>query len=107
MEGDRIESVKNALQIMLRSLPKRNTTFNIISFGSSHQNLWDVSRPYSSESVAEASADVETYQADLGGTELRRALQAAYGSKSRSHADHPPSTAVFVLTDGASRDSKL
>ncbi|CAG7847242.1 SubName: Full=Related to Vault poly[ADP-ribose] polymerase {ECO:0000313/EMBL:CCA69385.1} [Serendipita indica DSM 11827] len=104
MEGSRIESVKNALQIMLRSLPRKKTTFNIISFGSSHKKLWDNSREYSSESVAEASAAVEGFSADFGGTELQSALRAAYGSKSRSHPDHPPSTAVFVLTDGDSWD---
>ena len=106
MSGLRIEAVKAGLQTMLRSLPSRNTTFNIISFGSHYTSLWPKSQIYSAETVAEASKHVETFVADYKDAELLSALQFAFrnckalasGSKAR------PPTSIFVMTDGEAWD---
>ena len=100
MDGTRMESVKIALQIMLRSLPSRKTTFNIISFGDHNTSLWPTSQPYNASTVEDASKHVETMEADYGGTELSSALNFAYNSKARSDPIEQPSTVVFILTDG-------
>ncbi|KIJ39436.1 hypothetical protein M422DRAFT_781016 [Sphaerobolus stellatus SS14] len=100
MYGGRIEAVRSALQIMLRSLPTRGTSFNIISFGSQHSSLWKTSVPYTAETVKEASKHVDSMSADFGSTEIRSAIVAAI--KSRSDAATP--TAIFVLTDGEAWD---
>lgn len=85
---------------MLRSLPSRKTTFNIISFGSHSSSLWPTSQPYNAATVEHASQHVETMDADYGGTELGQALNFAYASKARSDPEVKPSTVVFILTDG-------
>lgn len=38
--GGRISLARKALVILLRALPSRDTVFNIVSFGSSHEVLW-------------------------------------------------------------------
>jgi len=85
---------------MLRSLPPRGTTFNIISFGSSASSLWPSNVPYTAESVKAASVHVDTMSSNFGGTEIRLALKAAF--KSRSDITIPAT--VFILTDGQASD---
>ena len=106
MGGGRMESVKTGLQIMLRSLPSRNTTFNIVSFGSRYTSLWPKSQIYSAETVAEASKHVDTFTASYGGTELRSALQFAFSSRQAlaMNATEKTPASVFVLTDGEAWD---
>lgn len=95
---------------MLRSLPSKNTIFNILSFGSSFSSLWTASRPYTSESVEEASKHVDTIEADYGGTEIRRALGYAYYLRAAAMKstgsiliERTPAS-VFILTDGEAWD---
>lgn len=113
MNGPSIEIVKEALVILLRLLPKENTFFNIFSFGSSVQGLWQTSQPYDQNSLdlgvrsALAASPLSTHSprwqtrhinsmtANYGGTELQAALEFAFESRG-SHI----STMVFVLTDG-------
>jgi hypothetical protein len=40
MQGERIETVRDALIVMLRSLPSNGNKFNLVSFGSHHSALW-------------------------------------------------------------------
>jgi hypothetical protein len=108
MGAGRMASVKTALQIMLRSLPSRNTTFNIVSFGSRYSSLWKTSQAYSSESVEEASKHVDTFTSNFGGTEIRSALEYAFSNRAASgripgSTDKMPAS-VFVLTDGEAWD---
>lgn len=105
MEGGRIEAVKAALQILLRSLPTRKTTFNIISFGSSFSPLWQKSQVYGTDTVEEASKHIDTMEADLGGTEIRDALDFAFKKRNTAEVNgDKPATSVFVLTDGEAWD---
>lgn len=41
MYGERIETVRDALILMLRSLPSNGTVFNLVSFGSQCSALWE------------------------------------------------------------------
>ncbi|PVF97081.1 hypothetical protein CPB86DRAFT_735500 [Serendipita vermifera] len=106
MEGGRMDSVKASLQIMLRSLPSRDTTFNIVSFGDRYTSLWSTSQMYSAEAVKEASNHVDTFRANYGGTQLRSALQFAFNSRIsvKSPFEDTTPTAIFVLTDGEAWD---
>jgi von Willebrand factor type A domain len=107
MGTGRMDAVKASLQIMLKSLPSRNTTFNIVSFGSSFTSLWSTSRAYSAESVEEASRHVDSFSSNYGGTELRSALEFAFSSRAAhgktAAADKVPAS-VFILTDGEAWD---
>ncbi|KAG8804639.1 hypothetical protein FRC17_005920, partial [Serendipita sp. 399] len=102
MRGGRITAVKAALQILLRSLPSRGTSFNIVSFGSRYTSLWQTSQTYSAESLDQASKHVDGFNADYGGTELRKAIEFAFSSRQdvQSPQDEKVPTSVFVLTDG-------
>ncbi|KAG8798627.1 hypothetical protein FRC17_007371, partial [Serendipita sp. 399] len=109
MSGGRITAVKAALQILLRSLPSRNTRFNIVSFGSDFTSLWPESQQYTADSMEEASKHVDGFDANYGGTELLSALKFAFGS--RQDVKPAPTaggekipTSVFVLTDGEAWD---
>ena len=60
MGGSRIETAKKTLALLLRFLPgsRAATTFNIFSFGSHCDSLWQVSEPYSDVTMKQA---VSTY----------------------------------------------
>lgn len=88
---------------MLRSLPSRGTSFNIVSFGSFSSTLWPKSVPYTADAVREASAHVDGMTANFGGTEMKNSLVAAFSSRAVQGADDVP-TSVFVLTDGQCHD---
>lgn len=100
MEGARIAKVRAALQTMLRSLPSRGSHFNIVSFGSHCDSLWQAPSEYNADTFKEASEHVDVMRADFGGTEVKAALEAAF--KQRPQSEDP--MAVFVLTDGEAWD---
>jgi hypothetical protein len=52
--GGFIRFAQDALTILLKSLPEKGTCFNVASFGSQYETLWEESRPYGSESLSEA-----------------------------------------------------
>ncbi|KAF8510549.1 von Willebrand factor type A domain-containing protein [Hysterangium stoloniferum] len=101
MQGGKIQAVRSALQIMLRSLPTRGTTFNLLSFGTRHSSLWPTSVAYSADSLKAASEHVDRLEANYGGTEIRSALETAFGSRTK---DVNTPTTVFILTDGEAYD---
>jgi Ca-activated chloride channel family protein len=95
MEGTSIEEVRNALGLCLRSLVP-GCYFNIIGFGTKVDLLFPESRPYSETTLTEASAHISGMEANLGGTEILRALEAVFSQP------RPSSMArqVVVVTDG-------
>lgn len=95
MDGTSIAEARNALQLCLRSLTD-DDFFNIIGFGSRHDVLFPESRRYDEDSLATASAHVGQLQADLGGTEILGALEAAFSMPARPGLARQ----LFVLTDG-------
>lgn len=114
MGGHSIENAKEALKLMLRSLPTEPAVFfNIVSFGSDYRILWAEPKRYSEESMKEAEREVDSMQADMGGTELLAPLRSilegrsgrstnnvmdASGTKSTGMTERD--RAVIVLTDG-------
>ncbi|KAI0685189.1 hypothetical protein BC835DRAFT_1421505 [Cytidiella melzeri] len=98
MNGSRIETAKNTLIMLLRSLPSRGTSFNIFTFSSGCQSLYGESVEYSELTLAQATRYVESIYAQ-GGTQIRSALHEVF----RSRNIHVP-TACFVLTDGEAHD---
>ena len=95
MAGTSIVEARNALQLCLRSMIE-GCRFNIIGFGTKLDLLFRSSRRYDKASLEAASAHVADMQADLGGTEILRALKAAL-----SHvAEEGLPKQIVVLTDG-------
>ena len=104
MSGGRIRAVRDALQIMVRSLPSKGTTFNIFSFGDRCDSLWPTSVPYDKESVTNAASHIDHLDANYGGTEIARALQTVFDSRKSADSATQKPAAVFVLTDGEAWD---
>lgn len=93
---DTMPSLINVLNIFLRSLP-RNCSFNIASFGSSVSWMWPTSQKYSQQALDLASDQIESFQADLGGTEIYSALDSV---KTHHNSAREVASNVILLTDG-------
>ncbi|KIK62206.1 glycosyltransferase family 5 protein [Collybiopsis luxurians FD-317 M1] len=124
-QHSRMPLVKETLVVLLRGLPTKHTTFNLLSFGSRTTKLWESSRLYTQETLNKATEHVEqvkytflprlfradshcfaprflsTMTANYGGTKILEALQIAFSSLSNP-LTRP--VAVFLLTDGSSWD---
>lgn len=95
MSGTRIEGLKSALRVFLKSIPV-GAKFNICSFGSTHEFLFrDGSRSYDQESLRLAMEYVNWMSADFGGTEMYQPLEAAFEQRYKDM-----DLEVFLLTDG-------
>ena len=69
MGGKRIEQAKKALILFLKSLPE-NSKYNIISFGSNFQRMYPESLIYNDENIEQTIYEIESFEADFGGTEI-------------------------------------
>lgn len=94
MDGSNIKLAVQALKVFLKSLPV-GVKFNICSFGFSHSFLWPKSVTYSQATLDEAVRHVESFNANLGGTEM---LQPIKETIKRRYNDMPLD--VMLLTDG-------
>jgi hypothetical protein len=93
MSGN-IPTLISALQVFLKSIPV-GCMFNICSFGSNYEFLWDKSKLYGQDTLTEAFKYVNMFGADFGGTETLKAVKAAVDIR---HKDMP--TELMLLTDG-------
>ncbi|KAJ9500986.1 hypothetical protein H2202_003544 [Exophiala xenobiotica] len=92
--GSKIPLVVAALKIFLKSLPV-GVKFNICSFGSSYSFLFAKSKTYDQSSLSEALQHLETFAADMGGTELLAPVKQTVKNR---YQDLP--LEVMILTDG-------
>jgi len=96
MSGSRIDAAKEALLLLLKSLPV-GCSFNVVSFGNEHSLLFsDGSRPYSKESLDEALELQKSMKADMGGTEILDPLKAVFKKPPKPGMPRQ----VFLITDG-------
>lgn len=97
MNGNRIEQANQALILFLMSLPE-DSYFNIISFGSKFDRLYNRSQKYNDLSVEETVKKIETFTADYGGTEIAEPLLDI--TKKETPMKQGYQRHVIVLTDG-------
>ena len=64
----------SALKVSLKSMPV-GVKFNICSFGNQATLLWPKSKGYTSETLQKAMSHVETFNANMGGTETFKAIK--------------------------------
>ncbi|KAK7697965.1 hypothetical protein SLS64_013052 [Diaporthe eres] len=102
MRGRKIEELKDALLVFLKSLPEKSQ-FNLYSFGSDVSSLWPHSRMYDEATMQEAIDHVSTFRADFGGTNVLKALKKAVGDHRSINVS---STQIILLTDGEIWQSK-
>ena len=101
MWGQRIEIAKQSLLYFLKSLPDNNSNFNVISFGSGYMPLYENCVVVNEENIEKAINQVYEFKADMGGTELKGALQYIESLAKNSVLG----TRVFILTDGSLFDT--
>eukprot|EP01090_Pellita_catalonica_P012425 TRINITY_DN2697_c0_g1_i1.p1 TRINITY_DN2697_c0_g1~~TRINITY_DN2697_c0_g1_i1.p1 ORF type:complete len:872 (-),score=214.61 TRINITY_DN2697_c0_g1_i1:89-2704(-) len=96
MSGSRINQVKATLEVFLRSLGE-GTMFNIVGFGTRTEFLFKSgSVEYNDKNLETATNHVKKLRANLGGTNIKRPLEAIFKQKT---IDGYPRQ-LFILTDG-------
>ena len=95
MYGQRIENAKQALKILIQSLPA-NSKYNIVPFDSVHTFFYGHSISYTQEAIMNTLGKIDGLQAD-GGTEMLPAfLQVSQEKIPKGYQ-----RLVFLITDGA------
>ncbi|EPS45772.1 hypothetical protein H072_231 [Dactylellina haptotyla CBS 200.50] len=93
--SDKIAPLKSAMEFFLKGIPKERH-FNIFSFGSKYESLWDESNAYTSGNLEEALEHVRSdFRSNMGGTYLLPALKAVVAAKGNFQ-----SVDIITLTDG-------
>lgn len=95
MYGTRIAKAKEALVSFLTQLPDQ-AFFNVISFGSGFSYMYPSSQP--KEKIQDAIDMIETFDADMGGTEILEPVRDVVTS---TQMDQSIPRYVFLITDGA------
>ena len=101
MSGKRINLAKESLLYFIRSLPDSNSNFEIISFGSIYEAMFGKCVPINESNTETALRTIETFTANMGGTNLKQALEYIREIAKKSKLK----TRVFVITDGALFDT--
>jgi len=103
MSGEPITLAVRALKVFLHSLPM-GSFFNVYSFGSDYETLFESSVEYTQATLDCAAAQVTAFQADLGGTELFAPLLQIFSAPkvAAAHTRH-----IFLLTDGAVNNTDM
>ena len=101
MSGQRISMAKEALSLLLSSLPP-DSCFNIVRFGSTMDMLFSSSQAYTDSTLEEARALVRSLDADMGGTEILTPLQTILNQPEQEGRPKQ----LFVITDGAVSNSR-
>ncbi|KAL7804026.1 VIT domain-containing protein [Trichoderma afarasin] len=92
--GQKIPNVIDALKIFLKSMPV-GIKFNICSFGSHYEFLWERSMTYEEGTLETAMNHVSGFSANFGGTEMYRPMEDVF---KRRYKDL--NLEVILLTDG-------
>ncbi|KAH0531393.1 hypothetical protein TsFJ059_000230 [Trichoderma semiorbis] len=92
--GQKIPNVIDALKIFLKSMPV-GIKFNICSFGSHYEFLWERSMTYEEGTLEIAINHVSGFSANFGGTEMYRPMEDVF---KRRYKDL--NLEVILLTDG-------
>ncbi|XP_031432645.1 von Willebrand factor A domain-containing protein 5A-like isoform X2 [Clupea harengus] len=97
----RIESARDTLLLLLKSLPM-GCFFNIYGFGSRFESFFPKSVEYKQNTMDEALQKVNGMRADMGGTEILEPLKHIYSQP--CIPSHPRQ--LFIFTDGEVGNTK-
>jgi len=99
MRGNRIEGAVKALKYFLSSLPA-DSYFNVYSFGSRHEMLYNNSVKFNNSNLNDAISKISNFTADLGGTEIYKPLATVFEQEAMPNYQKT----IFLLTDGSVSD---
>ncbi|XP_073725008.1 von Willebrand factor A domain-containing protein 5A-like isoform X1 [Misgurnus anguillicaudatus] len=97
----RIESAKETLLLLLKSLPM-GCYFNIYGFGTHFESFFPQSVVYNQDTMDQALKKVNEMTANMGGTEILQPLKHIYSQP--CYPEHPRQ--LFVFTDGEVGNTK-
>lgn len=102
MNGDSINQARVALTAIVRSLRPQDC-FDIVFFGDRRHTLFGSLQSASPRNVEVALATIAQMQADMGGTNIDKALNEAYKLKGADAETRPD---VLLITDGEVSNTK-
>ena len=102
MYGDRINLAKRAAILFLKSLPV-GSLFNIVSFGSYHEMMFQKSQKNTSANIEKSVKKIEYFMANMQGTDIYTPLNAIFSSA----PSHEYPRIIFLLTDGKVKNADL
>lgn len=95
MHGKAIEQAKEAMEMILHSIPK-DSYFNIVGFGTRFEQLFEKSCLYSEETLKQAKECINALDARMGGTEIYNPLKHVLERETLPGYQKQ----IFVMTDG-------
>ena len=96
MTGDPMWTAKEALKLFIRSIPP-GSVFNVMSFGSSYEQLFDSVCEYDQCNLDYAIDHINYFEANLGGTEIFDPLHSIFASIGH---EKELDKHVYLITDG-------
>lgn len=106
MEGTRIEKAKKALKLFVEKIPSESY-FNVISFGDEYSSIWSNSVPSHDFFKQACMLDVDSYSANMGGTEIYDCLSDCidldlkkYKLEAKKTCPDTYENVIIILTDG-------
>jgi hypothetical protein len=104
----KIDYAKDSLKLFVNSLPS-NCFFNIISFGTEYNALWQNPCKYTDDTIKKANEYITKITANMGGTELYKCLEACIRDEIINYTEKQwlsdkitenYENIIIVLTDG-------
>ena len=97
MEGEPINLVKEALTLLIQSLPK-DSYYQLIGFGSQFNTYDPTPKKYTKKNIQSTKSFIKTLDAELGGTNIKDPLKSIFSNNYYSSIKLPKY--VILLTDG-------
>ena len=101
MSGEPINLVKEALTLLIQSLPK-DSYYQLIGFGSEFKKYDNIPQNYTKKNIQSTKSFIKSLDAELGGTNIQDPLKSIFSDKCYTSIKLPKY--VILLTDGEVED---
>ena len=101
MNGEPINLVKEALTLLIQSLPK-DSYYQLIGFGSEFKKYDSIPKKYTNKNIQSTKSFIKSLDAELGGTNIQEPLKSIFSDKCYTSIKLPKY--VILLTDGEVND---
>ncbi|KAL4459412.1 hypothetical protein ABPG74_018025 [Tetrahymena malaccensis] len=102
MQGPKMELAKESLIFFLKSMPI-GSIYNIISFGSTYEIMFDQSVQFNDQNVQNSIQKIDQFTANMGATNVSQALEYVYLNLNDYYGLQKK---IFIITDGEFTDQK-
>ena len=101
MNGEPINLVKEALTLLIQSLPK-DSYYQLIGFGTKFQKYDSKPKKYTKQNIQSTKSFIKSLDAELGGTNIQEPLKSIFSDKCYASIKLPKY--IILLTDGEVED---